>query len=511
MRMFFFITVFVLCVVQDADALRYALLIGQNKGGKELPELKYAQKDAERLSELLIDIGGFDKSNVITICGADSSDLDNGFSEIKNIIQNDNGRQNSLFLFYYSGHANEKSLLLEKTMFPLEKIENRLQTVPSAIKIGIFDACQSGVVTAFKGGSRAEPFFFKEQQKTKGKVIIASSSANERAQESEALKGSIFSFHWMNGLRGSADLSSDKKVTLNEAYQYAYRKTVETSALTSGVVQHPEYRFNIKGRGDIVLSNLQDKSGGLFLDSYSYGKFLILSQNYMDVYADFYKDKGKTHFISLGSGTYTLINAKGKDIGTCVFSVEKNETFNFNESMLVPNTRTESTIKGEKEDKNDSQNSVLPLSRFAWGFGCAVHKLINNSEDDLLKEFSLEIAGSYYIDINLNLYFGLYGLFPGKNCGIDLGFDYTRNIEKHNLKAGFGAGLECDFKKGFSDEALDPFVTLKPGFEFRLNKRVKAGLMVPYKIIFSSFVSHRIGLQLQIMFNGKYADIGVVK
>lgn len=512
MRLVIFIVVFLFCIVQRANAFRYALLAGQNDGGKGLTRLKYAHKDVERFSELLVEIGGFDKSNVITISGADSSDLEAGFDKIKKLIQRDNNLQNSLFLFYYSGHADEKSLLLGKTTLSLEKIENRLQTVSSAIKIGIFDACQSGVVTAFKGGGRAEPFYFKEQQKVKGKAIIASSSANERAQESEALKGSVFSFHWMNGLRGSADLSYDRKVTLNEAYQYAYRKTVETSALTSGMVQHPVYRFNIKGQGDIILTNLQDKSGGILLDSFSNGKFLILSENYMDVYADFYKAKGKAHFISLPSGTYTLINAKGKDIGTCVFSVEKNRTCNFFESMLIPNTRIESTIKGKvAENKAESEIQALPLSRFRLGFGCGVHAEINQAKNDHSKDLSIEVAGSYHISEKIDFFSDLYCLFFEKRSGIDFGFDYIRKIEDHRLRIGLGTGVEYLFGKGLTGDALEPFFLLKPGFEFKLNERIKAGLGLPYKIIFGPSVSHRAGLELQIMLSGKYSDVKVIK
>ena len=92
-------------------------------------------------------------------------------------------------------------------------LQSKINSIPVGIKIGIFDACQSGAVTAFKGGTRAEPFYLQNQQQIKGLVTIASSAANERAQESETLKGSIFTFHWINGLRGSADVSADKRHT----------------------------------------------------------------------------------------------------------------------------------------------------------------------------------------------------------------------------------------------------------------------------------------------------------
>lgn len=114
MRLVIFIVVFLFCIVQRANAFRYALLAGQNDGGKGLTRLKYAHKDVERFSELLVEIGGFDKSNVITISGADSSDLEAGFDKIKKLIQRDNNLQNSLFLFITPGMQMKKACYLEK-------------------------------------------------------------------------------------------------------------------------------------------------------------------------------------------------------------------------------------------------------------------------------------------------------------------------------------------------------------------------------------------------------------
>ena len=44
----------------------------------------------------------------------------------------------------------------------------------------------------------------------------------EAAQESDRICASYFTHYLVSGFRGAADLSGDGKVTLNEAYQFAF-------------------------------------------------------------------------------------------------------------------------------------------------------------------------------------------------------------------------------------------------------------------------------------------------
>ena len=281
-----------------AFAARYALLVGCNDGGSEVEQLQWAEADAGRFAGLLEALGGFDQSATVTLLHPDSAALDKELRLAGSRLRSSKSPENDLFLLYYSGHADGLDMLLGTTRYPLKKVQGYLDSFPAGIRIGIFDACQSGAVTAYKGGKRAEPFYLTNPQKIKGQVIIASTAANERAQESGSLKGSIFSFYWLSGLRGSADVSGDRRVTLDEAYHYAYRKTVETSTLTGGEAQHPMYRFNIHGEGDITLTDLAAGSGGIRFDRSCEGKFLVLSDSYTDIFADFSKKKKKVFLLN---------------------------------------------------------------------------------------------------------------------------------------------------------------------------------------------------------------------
>ncbi|MBN2189271.1 MAG: caspase family protein, partial [Chitinispirillaceae bacterium] len=193
----------VLLFIWTASAARYALLVGSNDGGGAVEQLQWAEADAGRFAQILKALGNFDPSATVTLLHPDSAALDHEMRRSAARLGRSKAPENDLFLLYYSGHADGRDLLLGTSRYPLEKIKSCLDSLPSGVRIGVFDACQSGAVTAYKGGKRAEPFYLTAPQKIKGQVIIASAASNERAQESESLKGSIFSFFWLSGLRGS--------------------------------------------------------------------------------------------------------------------------------------------------------------------------------------------------------------------------------------------------------------------------------------------------------------------
>lgn len=351
---------------------RYALICGQNDGGATVNKLQFAESDAQSCSRLLSTHAAFSEDRITLVCKPDSATLVQKIDSIAALLGTAANADQTFFLFYYSGHADANGLLLESTHFDFLTLKKKLETLSAGIRIAVFDACQSGAVVAYKGGKRADPFNFAAAAKSRGDIWIASSSANEQAQESANLKGSLFSFHLFNGLRGSADVSADKKVTLNEAYQYAYRKTIETSALTSGIIQHPVYRFNISGEGEIVLTDFTRKQGGVVIDKACRGSFLILSRDYTEVFADFRKDEQKETFIALPAGDYTIINAQNsKEINLYQFALTGSKTVRCTPRQFDRVRAHESRIKGISGDSLRTQLSPLHSSRQMFLLGMA--------------------------------------------------------------------------------------------------------------------------------------------
>jgi hypothetical protein len=311
-----------LCTIPTiVEAARFAVLVGNSKGGTDVSELRYVKNDLISLSTILKEYCGFDNDHTILLQDKSPAELEGALTDLKKKLPSS---EDNLLLFYYTGHADQENLKMGSSRFSLQSLKENFTSFPVAIRIGVFDACQSGSFTRLKGGSLSDPFLFKEDSKIKGQVILSSSSATENAQESDVLKNSVFTFHLVNALRGSADMSGDRKVTLSEAYHYAYNHTVSSTASTWGGTQHPGYQFQIQGEGDIVLADLNMRTQGILLEKGLSGNVIIEDEK-GNVVADLDKERMATIMIALDPGAY---------------SIYKNE----NESMWRSNARVSSTI-----------------------------------------------------------------------------------------------------------------------------------------------------------------------
>ena len=290
-------------LVSVPSAARFALLIGNASGGKGLERLKFVENDLTAVKATLNTYCGFDKEHIISVSNKGPSDVHEALDRLENLLPLG---EDNLLLLYYTGHADREHLKMGNARFPLTAMKKRFSTFPASIRIGIFDACQSGSFTRLKGGQLAEPFLFKDMEKIKGEVILSSSSPTENAQESDLYGNSIFTFHFVNALRGSGDLSGDGKVTLSEAYQYTYNHTVASTARTWGGVQHPSYRFRIQGEGDVILADLTVATQGVLLEGSVAGDVSMFDTS-NNIVADLSKEHGSRMIIALNSGIYQIV------------------------------------------------------------------------------------------------------------------------------------------------------------------------------------------------------------
>jgi hypothetical protein len=93
-----------------------------------------------------------------------------------------------------------------------------------------------------------------------GAVFLTSSSASEDSQESDELEGASSPTRCSPVLLGAADENRDGRVTLEEAYRYAYETTLRSSSRTLAGTQHPTFQYDVRGSGDLVLATLDARS-----------------------------------------------------------------------------------------------------------------------------------------------------------------------------------------------------------------------------------------------------------
>lgn len=241
----------------------WLVVIGNNEGGRLEGELLYAERDARELAEVLRQHGPVASERILLLLGGTSESVLKALLETNARIRAAaaDGRQSALVVFY-SGHADASSLHLGGTEIAFDAMKALVESSPAAVRVLIVDACRSGTVTRVKGVTPAESFqlALHDEVATSGLAILTSSSAGEQSQESDRLRGSFFTHHLLNGLRGAADQDGDGKVTLNEAYAYTYAQTIRSSGETM-TLQHPTYSWDLKGRGALVLSEPQQLRG----------------------------------------------------------------------------------------------------------------------------------------------------------------------------------------------------------------------------------------------------------
>jgi hypothetical protein len=290
---------------------RFALVAGANYGGPDRPTLQYAVSDARRFARLLNDLGGVSATDTILLEQPGLRDLQNGFERLQSWVsaaaraEKVGGGGRTEVLVYYSGHADDKGLLLGEDRYSYRSLRDRLDELPADVRIGVLDACASGAITRLKGGKLAQPFLVDESSQMRGHAFLTSSAESEVAQESERIGASYFTHYLISGLRGAADASGEGKVTLNEAYQFAFNETLGRTVDTKGGPQHPSYDINLSGTGDVVMTDLRQTSAILVLADALDGRFFVTNAK-QELVVELYKPYGRKVELGLEPGTYDV-------------------------------------------------------------------------------------------------------------------------------------------------------------------------------------------------------------
>jgi hypothetical protein len=257
----------VLLLPLQAMALeRVALLVGANPGwdwAQDRP-LRYAEEDARRLGSVLTELGDFPDEGIVLLRNPTTEQLLAELDTLQQRLQRSSGEA-ALFVFYYSGHADDQFLHLRGQPLTFTELYRRLRQVPAAVRLGILDACKSGSMTEVKGARVAPPFRItvREDKAVRGTVILTSSGADEWSQEARVLSGSFFTHHLVSGLRGAADDDHDLRVSLEEVFRYASVRTQLDTSLTPNGPQRPSFRYELKGQGRLFLTRLKGPSAVL--------------------------------------------------------------------------------------------------------------------------------------------------------------------------------------------------------------------------------------------------------
>jgi len=417
---------------ESSGVNRYAIFVGSNNGGKQNQRLLYAGTDAISFQKTMAEIGGIPKANGILLLDPTKADLDEAINTISYMIkQNKQRSKRSEFIFYYSGHSDANALLLGKTNYAYSNLKSAISNVPSDVHVVILDSCYSGNFIRTKGGQKKKPFLVDDASVVKGHAYLSSSSSQEFSQESDEIGSSFFTNAIVTGLRGAADSSGDKKVTLNELYSYAFNETLSKTENSSAGPQHPNYNITLVGSGDLVLSDISNSDSIVKLSSDLIGRIIIRDQNGKLV-SEINKTERKPVFLALENGNYkaTLISNSVTLNGE--FYLRPGKVHNLSSDSLSPVASSFNRLRGEESDGESNTDELFVPVEFS---------LLNN---ELSRDKNKKIVTAFSLGLFRSKVYKTNGLMLA--LGVN-DTDYLNGIQSSYIynKAGVVRGVQDSY------------------------------------------------------------------
>ncbi|MBW2736845.1 MAG: caspase family protein [Deltaproteobacteria bacterium] len=332
-RMLFVVSIFgaMLFGATSAQATteRFAIVIGNNLGHHPKRPLQFAEADARKFAQALMEVGGFRPERVKLLLGQNATQAWKTIRSVAGHARRASTKPTTraLLLVYYSGHADGDALELGSSSLQFRELAKFLRKPGISVRLAFVDSCRSGSLVAMKGGRRGPAYTINvnEDMRASGYAIVTSSAADELSQEAKEIRGSFFSHYLVSGLRGAADESGDGEVTLSEVYRYAYSRTVARTTSSIGGAQHPMYQFKLAGQGELLLSRPARLQSYLSMRANEAGRFVVLDGAGERVVAERDASPRREVRLSLAAGKYVVYFLGSNEIGRSQVSLSQGQ------------------------------------------------------------------------------------------------------------------------------------------------------------------------------------------
>ncbi|MGC4001572.1 MAG: caspase family protein [Anaeromyxobacter sp.] len=324
---------------------RLVLAVGANVGDPDDPVLSYADEDAQRVRQVFVELGGVRADRALLVVDRDAQAVRQRLAELAGRISELRAAgDEAVLIVYVSSHADDGVLHLRGTHLPLAELRDAARDAGARVTVLLVDACESGVVARRKGARPGPEFAVSlEQLPLNGQVVISSSGPGEASEEWDSLKGSLFTHHLLTGLRGDADAEGDGKVSLAEAYTYAYRRTVAGAA---GAGQHPAFAWELSGTGELTLTEPRAAGSALVFPARLSGRYVVASQPRPDVVAEVEKAAGRPLRLAVPPGRYLVRKKAGASTGLAEVELPYGGERQVQDEELAWRRYTEVSMKG---------------------------------------------------------------------------------------------------------------------------------------------------------------------
>lgn len=240
----------------------------QNRG---LTDVQYADRDAKIMRQYLINLLGYSEENILTYLDATSSDLRTVFGDGTSPGKlHDYVRANRSEVFiYYVGHGapteeGEAYLVpvdtdvnyLANTGYPLNRLYSIIEQLQAKQTTVVLDACFSGNSVDGMLVNNVSPAMLKNVSPVRtlpDSVIFSGADKDQVATWYPEKRHSTFTYYFLKGISGDADVDGNRQVTVAEMTTYLKEEVSYAALRQSSRKQEPI----VVGNAQIVLATLE--------------------------------------------------------------------------------------------------------------------------------------------------------------------------------------------------------------------------------------------------------------
>lgn len=216
------LTLIVLALLSLAvNARTYVLVTGVSNYQGTNNDLQQSTKDAKAFYDLMIK-----HTNDVTILTSKNATRQNVLNKLKKITKA--AKNGDCIMLFYSGHGAPGYICLYDEFLAYSDIVTTMKKSKASQKVLIVDACHAGTVN-----TDISQHNFTEKD---GIICMMSSRPEEYSMENSVLGSGYFTQGLLKAFRGKGDANRDKRITVIEAFKYAYSDVVKRSMQR----QHPQ-------------------------------------------------------------------------------------------------------------------------------------------------------------------------------------------------------------------------------------------------------------------------------
>ena len=213
----------------------YAVVIGIENYQQKLPKADFAAHDAEIMEQYLTKALGYQEQNLVVLLNERATK-----TSIEKYVEGwlvDRVEKGDSVFIYFSGHGapNPKTgkaylvpydgdpTFVEQTGYQLDRLYERLATLPAKEVVVMLDSCFSGAGgrSVIAKGMRPMVLSVENPLLAKGRTMVLTASAGDQVSSTYDQKShGLLTYFFLKGLQGDADQNNDKRIELRELFEY---------------------------------------------------------------------------------------------------------------------------------------------------------------------------------------------------------------------------------------------------------------------------------------------------